>query len=46
MNHASASLPKRLEKRIAGVTNGFIETYNGDEYEAAAYDEIDRVECG
>ncbi|MFI2205656.1 hypothetical protein ACH47Z_33765 [Streptomyces sp. NPDC020192] len=29
-----------------GVTNGFIETYNGDEYEAAAYDEIDRVECG
>ena len=28
------------------VTNRFIETYNGDEYEAAAYDEIDRVECG
>ena len=29
-----------------GVTNGFIETYSGDEYEAAAYDQIDRIECG
>lgn len=29
-----------------GVTNGFIETYGGDEYEAAAWDEIDRIECG
>lgn len=29
-----------------GVTNGFIETYSGDEYEASAWDEIDRIECG
>lgn len=29
-----------------GVTNGFIETYSGDEYSAAAYDQIDRIECG
>ncbi|MET8980009.1 hypothetical protein ABZX85_30840 [Streptomyces sp. NPDC004539] len=29
-----------------GVTNGFIETYSGDEYYAAAYDQIDRIECG
>lgn len=29
-----------------GVTNGFIETYDGREFHAAAYDQIDRIECG